>query len=188
MDACQTELDVPVGPLNPAAVAQRIAAVNSKNGAKTPIGASLAKVSEDLKSVTGEKLVVLITDGDETCGGDPAAEIDKLRKAGVGTRVSIVGLALDDPKLAATFKRWSDLGGGAYFDAKDAAGLDKAMAAALRPGFEVLNTQGQVIASGIVGGDAVSAPAGNHTVRLKGRTDAGKPVVVKPQETASLAF
>jgi hypothetical protein len=188
VDACQTELDVPVGPLNPAAVAQRIAAVNSKNGAKTPIGASLAKVSEDLKAVTGEKLVVLITDGDETCGGDPAAEIDKLRKAGVGTRVSIVGLALDDPKLAATFKRWSDLGGGAYFDAKDAAGLDKAMAAALQPGFEVVNTQGQVIASGIVGGDAVPAPAGNHTVRIKGRTEAGKPVVVKPKETASLAF
>ena len=133
VDACQTELDVPVGPLNPAAVAQRIAAVNSKNGAKTPIGASLAKVADDLKSVTGEKLVVLITDGDETCGGDPAAEIDKLRKTGIGLRVSIVGLALDDPKLAATFKRWADLGGGAYFDAKDAAGLDKAMAAALRP-------------------------------------------------------
>ncbi len=188
VDACQTELDVPVGPLNPAAVAQRIAAVNARNGAKTPIGASLAKVSEDLKSVTGEKLVVLITDGDETCGGDPAAEIDKLRKAGIGLRVSIVGLALDDPKLAATFKRWSDLGGGAYFDAKDAAGLDKALTAALRPGFEVMNAQGQVITSGIVGGDAVSAPAGNLTVRLKGRTDAGKPVVVKPKETASLAF
>jgi hypothetical protein len=28
------------------------------------------------KSVTGEKLVVLITDGDETCGGD-AAGLDK---------------------------------------------------------------------------------------------------------------
>ena len=35
-----------------------------------------------------------------------------------------------------------------------------------------MNAQGQVIASGIAGGDAVSAPAGNHTVRLKGRTDA----------------
>ena len=99
-------------------------------------------------------------------------EIEKLRKAGIGTRVSIVGFALDDQKLAATFRRWSDLGGGAFFDAKDAAGLDKSLAAALRPGFEVVNAQGQVIASGIVGGDAVPAPAGNHTVRIKGRHDA----------------
>jgi len=188
VDSCQTDLDVPVSPLNPAAVGQRIAALNAKNGAKTPIGASLAKVADDLKAVTGEKLVVLITDGEETCGGDPAAEIEKLRKAGIGTRVSIVGFALDDLKLASTFQRWSDLGGGAFFDAKDAAGLDKALTSALRPGFEVVNAQGQVVASGIVGGDAVVAPAGDHTVRIKGRTDAGKSVTVKSRETASVSF
>ena len=188
VDSCQTDLDVPVSPLNPAAVGQRIAALNAKNGAKTPIGASLAKVADDLKAVKGEKLVVLITDGEETCGGDPAAEIEKLRKAGIGTRISIVGFALEDQKLASTFQRWSDLGGGAFFDAKDAAGLDKALTSALRPGFEVVNAQGQVIASGIVGGDAVAAPAGNHTVRIKGRTDGGKPVTVKPKETASVSF
>jgi hypothetical protein len=188
VDSCQTDLDVPVGPLNPAAVGQRIAALQAKNGAKTPIGASLAKVSEDLKSVSGEKLVVLITDGEESCGGDPAAEIEKLRKAGIGTRVSIVGFALDDQKLADTFRRWSDLGGGAFFDAKDAAGLEKSLTAALRPGFEVVNAQGQVIASGIVGGDAVAAPAGNHTVRIKGRTGAGKPVTVQAMQTASVAL
>jgi hypothetical protein len=188
VDSCQTDLDVPVSPLNPGAVAQRIAALQAKNGAKTPIGASLAKVTDDLKGVSGEKLVVLITDGEETCGGDPAAEIEKLRKAGVGTRISIVGFALDDQKLAATFRRWSDLGGGAFFDAKDAAGLDKSLTEAMRPGFEVVNGQGQVIASGIVGGDAVAAPAGNHTVRIKGRANSAKPVSVKPKETANVAL
>jgi von Willebrand factor type A domain-containing protein len=188
VDSCQTDLDIPVGPLDAAAVGQRIAALNAKNGAKTPIGASLAKVADDLKSVSGEKLIVLITDGEETCGGDPAGEIEKLRKAGIGTRVSIVGFALDDQNLAATFRRWSDLGGGAFFDAKDAAGLEKSLAAALRPGFEVVNAQGQVIASGIVGGEAVAVPAGNHSARIKGRGGAGQPVVVKPKETASVAL
>ena len=186
VDSCQTDLDVPVGPLNPAAVAQRIAALVAKNGAKTPIGASLDKVADDLKSVTGEKLIVLVTDGEETCGGDPAASIERLRKAGIGTRVSIVGFALDDEKLATTFRRWSDAGGGVFFDAKDAAGLDKSLTEALRPGFEVVNAQGQVIASGLVGGDAVQVPAGNHTVRIKGRPNASKPVVVKPKETAKV--
>jgi len=187
VDSCQTDLDVPVAPLNPAAVGQRIAALVAKNGAKTPIGASLDKAAVDLASVKGEKLIVLVTDGEETCGGDPAAAIERLRKAGIGTRVSIVGFALDDEKLATTFRRWSDAGGGAFFDAKDAAGLDKSLTAALRPGFEVLNSQGQVLASGMVGGDAVAVPAGNHTVRIKGRA-ASKPVAVKPTETASIAF
>ena len=135
VDSCQTDLDVPVAPLNPAAVGQRIAALVAKNGAKTPIGASLDKAADDLKSVTGEKLIVLVTDGEETCGGDPAAAIERLRKAGIGTRVSIVGFALDDEKLATTFRRWSDAGGGAFFDAKDAAGLDKSLTEVLRPGF-----------------------------------------------------
>ncbi len=187
VDSCQTDLDVPVGQRNPAAVGQRIAALNAKDGAKTPIGASLAKVADDLKSVTGEKLVVLITDGEETCGGDPAGEIEKLRKDGIGTRVSIVGFAIDDQNLATTFRRWSDLGGGAFFDARDAAGLDKSLTDAMRAGFEVLNAQGQVIASGIVGGAAVDVPAGSHTVRIKGRADA-KAVTVRPKETASVAL
>ena len=103
---------------------------------------------------------MLVTDGEETCGGDPAAAIERLRKAGIGTRVSIVGFALDDEKLAATFRRWSDAGGGAFFDAKDAAGLDKSLTEALRPGFEVVNAQGQVLASGIVGGEAVAGARG----------------------------
>jgi hypothetical protein len=187
VDSCQTDLDVPVAPLNPAAVGQRIAALVARNGAKTPIGASLDKAADDLKSVTGEKLIVLVTDGEETCGGDPAAAIERLRKAGIGTRVSIVGFALDDEKLATTFRRWSDAGGGAFFDAKDAAGLDKSLIESLRPGFEVVNAQGQVLASGQVGGDAVPVPAGSHTVRMKGRA-ASKPVLVKPKETANVAF
>jgi hypothetical protein len=188
VDSCQTDLDVPVAPLNVAAVQQRIAALVAKNGAKTPIGASLEKAAEDLKSVTGEKLIVLVTDGEETCGGDPAAAIAGLRQAGLTTRISIVGFALDDQALADTFRRWSDAGGGAFFDAKDAAGLDKSLAEALRPVFEVVNAQGQVLASGVVGGAAVAVPAGNHNVRIKGRSTGARPVVVKPKETAVVSL
>jgi hypothetical protein len=179
---------VAVAPLNPAAVGARINALVAKNGAKTPIGASLDKAADDLKSVSGDKLIVLITDGEETCGGDPAAAIANLRKAGLTTRVSIVGFALEDPALAATFRRWADAGGGAFFAANDATGLDKSLTEALRPGFEVVNAGGQVLASGIVGGEAVSVPAGSHTVRIKGRANAAQPVTVKPKETATVAF
>ena len=188
VDSCQTDLDVPVAPLNAAAVQQRIGALVAKNGAKTPIGASLALAADDLKSVSGEKLIVLVTDGEETCGGDPAAAIDALRQSGVTTRVSIVGFALDDPALAATFKRWSDAGGGAFFDAKDGAALEKSLTDALRPAFEVLNAQGQLLASGIVGGEPVAVPSGSHQVRIRNRANSAKPVAVKPQETATVAF
>jgi hypothetical protein len=187
-DSCQTDLEIPLGPLNVAAVGAKIAALEAKNGAKTPIGASLEQVSSDLAAVKGERLVVLLTDGEETCGGDPAAAIEKLKKAGVAVRVNIVGFAIDDAKLAATFRHWSDTGDGAYFDAKDAAGLNAALAQAMRPGFEVVNAQGQALAEGLAGGDAVSVMPGTYTVRLKGQKAAPQPVTVRAKENATVKF
>lgn len=186
VDSCQTDLDIALGPLNPSAVGSKIAALEAKNNAKTPIGASLEKVIDDLKDARGERLVIVLTDGEETCGGDPAAAIQKLQAAGITTRVNIVGFAIDDPKLAATFKHWSDLGKGTYFDAKDASGLNEAMARALRPVFEVVDSKGQVIAEGLANDEAVRVPAGSLAVRIKGSTAKATPVVVKSKETTSV--
>jgi hypothetical protein len=188
VNSCQTDLYIPLSPLNAATVGAQIGKLEAKNGAKTPIGASLAKVSADLASVKGERVVVLLTDGEETCDGDPAAEIEKLQKAGLGVRVSIVGFAIDDPKLALTFRQWASAGGGAFFEANDAAGLNKALAQAVRPVFEVLDGKGQVVAEGVAGGDAVKAMPGAYTVRIKGSKTAPQPVTVKQKETATVRF
>jgi hypothetical protein len=188
VSSCQTDLYIPLGPLDGAAVGARIAKLEAKNGAKTPIGASLAKVAEDLASVKGERLVVLLTDGEETCDGDPAAEIEKLQKAGLSVRVSIVGFAIDDQKLALTFRQWAKAGNGAFFEANDAAGLSSALAQAMRPGFEVVDAKGTVVAEGIVGGDPVKAMPGSYTVRLKGQKAAPQAVTVKQKETANVRF
>ena len=88
------------------------------------------RITEDLRDAKADRLVILLTDGDETCGGDPAAAIEKLVKAGV--RVNIVGFAIDDAKLAATLRHWSDVAGGMYFEAQDARGLDAAMTQATK--------------------------------------------------------
>lgn len=187
-DSCRTDLDIALGPLDPAAVGAKIAKLEAKNGARTPIGASLEKVSADLAAVKGDRLVVLLTDGEETCGGDAAAAIEKLKKAGVAIRVNIVGFAIDDEKLAATFRHWADTGNGGYFDAKDAAGLNAALAQAMRPGFEVADAQGQAVAEGLAGGDPVSVMPGTYSVRLKGQKVAAQPVTVRAKETSPVKF
>ena len=188
VNSCQTDLFIPVSPLNAPAVAGQIATLEAKNGAKTPIGASLARVAEDLASVRGERLVVLLTDGEETCNGDPAAEIEKLQKSGLGVRVSIVGFAIDEPNLAVTFRQWASAGNGAFFEANDAAGLSNALALAMRPGFEVLDARGQVVAEGVTGPEKVKVMPGSYTVRLKGQQSTPKPVAVKQKETATVGF
>jgi hypothetical protein len=188
VNSCQTDLFIPVSPLNAATVAGQIAKLDAQNGAKTPIGASLAKAAEDLASVQGERLVVLLTDGEETCNGDPGAEIEKLQKSGTGVRVSIVGFAIDEPNLAVTFRQWAKAGNGAFFQANDAAGLSNALAQAMRPGFEVVDAKGQVVAEGVAGPETVKVMPGSYTVRLKGRKGTPKPVTVKQKETATVGF
>jgi hypothetical protein len=185
-DSCQTDLEIPVAPLDGAAVGRKIAALEAKNNAKTPIGASLEKVADDLKGVKGDRLVIVLTDGEETCGGDPAAAIQSLVSQGISTQVNIVGFAIDDAKLAAAFRHWSDLGGGMYFNASDAAGLNQAMAEAMKPAFEVLDSSGQVVAEGLVDGEAIRAPAGKLTVRIKREKTKSVPIVVKPKETSQV--
>ena len=188
VNSCQTDLYMPLAPLDPNAAGAQFAKLEAKNGAKTPIGASLAKVGEDLSAAKGERLVVLLTDGEETCDGDPAAEIEKLQEAGAGARVNIVGFAIDEPKLAVTFRQWASAGNGAFFEANDAAGLNNALTQAMRPGFEVLDAKGAVVAEGIVGGDAVSVMPGNYSVRLKGQKTAPQTISVKPKEATSVSF
>jgi hypothetical protein len=186
VDSCQTDLEIALAPLSAAAVAGKIARLESKNNARTPLGASLDKVTEDLRGASGERLVILLTDGDETCGGDPAAAIEKLTRAGV--RVNILGFAIDDPKLAATLRHWSDVAGGAYFEARDASGLDSAMSLATKSGFAIVSAQNQVVAEGTVGGDPVSVLPGSYTVRLDGAAARSQPVTVKPKQTSAVRF
>jgi len=188
VNSCQTDLFMSLAPLDPAVTASQFAKLEAKNGAKTPIGASLAKVSGDLSAAKGERLVVLLTDGEETCDGDPAAEIEKLQKAGTGVRVNIVGFAIDEPKLAVTFRQWAKAGNGAFFEANDAAGLNNALAQAMRPGFEVLDAKGAVVAEGIVESEAVKVMPGNYSVRLKGQNTAPQTVSVKARTTATVTF
>ena len=186
-DSCQSDLDVPLGPLNVQAVSAKIAALEAKNNAKTAIGASLEQVASDLRTVQGERLVILLTDGEETCGGDPAAAIEKLKKSGTTVRVNIVGFAIDDAKLAATFRHWADAGSGSYFDAQGAAALNEAMSQAMRPGFEVVDAQGAIVGEGLAGGEPVRVLPGSYTVRLAGRKT-GQSVTVRAKEKTAVKF
>jgi hypothetical protein len=188
VDSCQTDLEVPLGPLDAAAVGAKIGKLEAKNNARTPIGDSLGKVAADLQAAKGERLVIVLTDGEETCGGDPAAAIAALKSAGATVRVNIVGFAIDDARLAATFRHWSALGNGQYFDAKDGASLSAAMSQAMRPRFEVLDAEGKVVASGAAGGEPVGVMPGNYTVRALSHAGKAQPVVVKAKQTSSVTL
>jgi Mg-chelatase subunit ChlD len=165
--SCRTDLELPLAPIDRNAAVAKIQGLGAMNLAKTPIGASLSKVRDDLKGVKGPMLVVLVTDGEETCGGDPKAAIQALRSGGMDVRVNIVGFAVDEVVLKDTFREWARLGNGGYFDAQNGEQLKSALRATLRPTYQVL-AGGKVVATGTVNGDPLEVPAGNYQVRVLG--------------------
>lgn len=160
-DSCRTDLEVPLAPLDAAAVGRLVAGIEAKNLAKTPIADSLARVSQDLAAVRGRRRVVLITDGEETCGGDPARAIEGLRAD--GTRVDIVGFHIDDAALRGSFRYWADVGGGGYFDAGSADELRAALRTLAQRPFVVADESG-VVARGYTNGDPLSLRPGEYRV------------------------
>ncbi len=163
-DSCRTDLEMRLQPLNVKKTSRIISKINAKNLAKTPIADSLAKVADDLSKVKGKKVVILVTDGEETCDGDPAKEIQTLKDKGVDVRINIVGFAIDNEKLKAQFAEWAKLGNGAYFEANDKKSLDEAIKKALQIPFKVYNKKDELVGSGIVGIDELKLKGGVYRV------------------------
>jgi hypothetical protein len=165
-DSCRTDLELALQPLDHAVATQLLEGITAINLARTPIADSLRLVAEDLAAATGPRIIVLVTDGEETCGGDPEQVIRDLRAQGYDVRVNIVGFDVADPALQETFQQWANLGGGLYFNAANANELGNAVTQAVRPSYRIVDGAGNVVATGVVGGEPVAVPAGVYTVEV----------------------
>ena len=164
-DSCRTDLEIPLGPLDPAAASGVIGDVNAMNLAKTPLGRSIELMASDLADVTGQRVLIVLTDGEETCEGDAAAAIQGLRDLGWDIRINIVGLAIGEAELEATFESWAAIGGGQYFSATDGDELADALTRAVTGPFSVTDPDsGGTIASGQPG-ELLTLPAGTYLIR-----------------------
>jgi hypothetical protein len=168
-NACRTDLEIPLQPLDPVAAAGTIGGIQARNLARTPIADSLARVEEDLAGAEGARVVILVTDGEETCEGDPAEVLETLAARGFDLRLNIVGFAIDDEALRDQFQRWATQGGGRYFDAADSTSLQNSVANALRPPFTVLDADGEAVATGMVGGEPLELAPGRYRVLVTGQ-------------------
>ncbi len=164
--SCRTDLEIPLGPLEPQRLLAAIDRIDPKPYSKTPLAESIRRVAQDLKQAEGRRLVVLLTDGEESCNGDPGAAIRALRSQGIDVQLNIVGFTIDDDALQRTFAGWAEAGGGRYFDADNEDELFAALRDAFSPAFEVIGAHGRRVASGVVGGDPVSVEPGSYRVRI----------------------
>lgn len=107
-----TRLEVPFGRNNASAVRESLGRIDPKG--YTPIAYSLFQAAGDFPpGKEAINVVILITDGQESCSGDPCASSEALRNRRVSLRPYIVGLGLD----AAEQEAFDCV--GSYYDAAD---------------------------------------------------------------------
>ena len=111
---------IALGPLDREKAISAIDLIKPKG--KTPIAASIKQVAEQLRGMESETTIVLVSDGIETCGGDPCALTKILKESGIKFIIHTVGLDVDkaaSDQLACI----AAAGGGSYFSVANAGEL-----------------------------------------------------------------
>lgn len=112
---CQdTHLAVPFGPANVSTGAINTSVDGAKAQGYTPIAHSLTQASNDFSTDAKERVIVLVSDGKETCQGDPVVAAKAL--AAKGITVHTVGFIVDTAARG-QLQAIAQATGGTYFDA-----------------------------------------------------------------------
>ncbi len=167
----------------------------------TPISDTLQQVAASFPADGSPRSIVLISDGEETCAGDPCAVARDLKLNNVDLVVNTVGFAAD----AATREQLqciAQVTGGVYYDAQDADQLAASLeAAAVVPdgavrivdpqgnplpdvAFSLSNAETGESLGSFLGGGSVPAGAYNAEIRLQELTV--QPVTVIADETTDI--
>jgi Ca-activated chloride channel homolog len=109
-----------LAPLDKKALIDMIMALDHKG--KTPITFAVRQVAESLKAEENETTIVLVSDGEETCDGDPCALVKELRVSGIKFVMHVIGFDVTD-KEKAQLACVAEAGGGSYLAAKNAGEL-----------------------------------------------------------------
>ncbi len=111
------ELVAPVGRLNRGALKGRIADLNPRGS--TPIALTLGRTAEYFKGFEADNNhLILISDGMESCGGDPIRAIIELKESDADPEVTVIGLGVN-AATRAQLSRIAASSDGVYADVKN---------------------------------------------------------------------
>ncbi len=133
---------------------------------QTPIAFALRSAAEDFDALASERTLVLVTDGLESCGGDPVAAARELHELGIRIHVIGFGLGSGADEDAASLRTIARATGGSYFTANSADELRGALDATVGTRYRVLADEEEV-ASGVLGSsERLFLPGGDYRIEF----------------------
>ncbi|MDB5045979.1 MAG: putative Von Willebrand factor type domain protein precursor [Deinococcus sp.] len=123
--ACEdSRLALPMRGLDRPALLAAVKATRPKGA--TPIAYSLLQAAQDFPTTSGRRMVVLVTDGQESCRGNLAGALDAFKARGIDVDLRIIGIDLD-ARAQASFT-----GVGTFVNTRSAGELAAALGAAVQ--------------------------------------------------------
>ncbi len=185
-DCADSSLLVPFGERNREYIRHAIAGLRPTG--QTPIAFALNQAARDFGSLQSDRTLVLVSDGIESCGGDPVAAAYALRQQGVVVHLIGFGLGNAADEDSASLQAIADASGGRYVTAGSAEELKAALAETVATSFSVYQG-GTEVASGSLGSaDVMLLPEGDYRVQLHGSPAVEAEVSLVPRESVRLTL
>ena len=167
-------LIAPIAPLERDSLKEEIAKIVPRS--LTPIAYALEQARDDFSKITGRKMILLVSDGMETCHGDPVKAAEDLIAAGYDLRIQVVGFDVAQNSSARDqLMRIAQATGGAYFDAASKEELRRALSLSAPFSYTVYDQEGNAVYTGRLGDDGPKLPAGIYRVVI----DTTPPIVLE---------
>ncbi len=135
---------------------------------QTPLGYSVQQVPADFGDFAGERAVVLITDGIESCDGDAVAAAQAFQQEGRFRPIHVIGFALEqgEEEALASLRRIAETTDGKFIMAGDAAELRRALAETAGTSFTLWRGSDLAGRGTLGAGDVLELPDGAYRLQL----------------------
>jgi len=185
-DCADSALLVPFGDENREPIRRAIAGLRPLG--QTPIAYALNQASRDFGALRDDRAVVLVTDGLESCGGNPVQAARELREQGIIVHLIGFGLGSAADEDTASLRAVANASGGHYVTAGSAEELEAALARTVATSFSVFKDNTE-IASGSLGSDKpLYLPGGDYRVELHSSPPRNVPISLAPRDRVTLTL
>ena len=161
-----TELLVPIDTLDRSRIGAAVRQLKPRG--ETPLIYSILQAPGDLKARGGGSVVV-ITDGEDTCKGDPVTAARQLKDSGLDVTLNIVGFTLKGKTVQDQLTTLAESTGGRYYGAQSGEALARALWIATIDTFPytIFDATGKQVAKGDAGAPPLELEPGEYKVVVK---------------------
>ena len=177
---------VPFGDQNREPIRNAISAL--KPLGQTPIAFALRQASYDFGAMSDEKAVVLVTDGIESCGGDPVQAARDLRDQGIVVHLIGFGLGNAADEDWRSLQAVADASGGRYVTAGSAQELKDALVQTVATSYSVFKGSVEVATGSLGSVEPVYLPEGDYRVVLHSSPPQTVEVSLAPSESVNVTL